>query len=1180
MIPAEALLKILAKKDLLPSAALQKLEKQIASATKPVPAKSLAKRLVQKGYLTPSLAKRLLRSLESMAQETATDLEVVEPMTLAGDEDDLGLVPTDHAEEKKKAEAAKEDWERELELEEVVPDKKSAKPTPKPSTEPVPTAALDDVVTADVVTADVVTAEVVSGDGLESAPLDGEQADETGTSDKDNKKKKGTRRNIFGKVVPERDRSRKENVWDSSLMLVGGGFLLLLVILFVALTWSLRGRSGDDMVKEADQYYMEQAYSKAIDQYEKFASQYPDHPKASWARARGPLALLRQVDEAGNDPVKSLEKANEVLDKITSEKAFPEVRDELSSLLPGIAEKLAKTAQKQNDPKLVEHARVALALVENDKIIPIKSRPKAQIDEIKAILGVTERTIMRDDQLAKAVAAMDKAVEAKDTSEAYKIRKTLLRDYPDLLDHEELDKAIRKVSAAEKAAVKWVAKEVPPTPPGDVPPEGIAIGLAQRTVAREVVGAEGRVAYAVAEGVAYGLDAASGRPLWRRAVGQQIDGTRIPFAPIPLDDSAGADALLVDTAAQSVVRILATTGKSRWLHGVGEPFDAEPALDGSRVLVATLSGRLVFIDIGTGKSDGFVQLPQGLNLPPTVDRKRSRIYQIAKHSNLFVLSADGKTCEKVVYLAQEPGSIASAPVILGNYLVVTENKSRDRSVLRIFTLDDQKKKPSLTQVQQIDIVGRLDLRPLVSSAQLMVTTDRGRVFAFALSTNEKGPPVEKVTDQQVSHRHDLIRFPLLIRGQFWIADDRLAKYELHTSMGQFRNVWMKCEDSAFLQPLVAMDDAIVTVRRRDRLPGVVVSAIDMRQGAARWETTLGAPLAAEPIVEKGSGVVQVVSSLGSVVEIPIDQIQGQKVIDEAAARVPTSQLETAVRDVLVLGNGRLAFSPGKDSTGAGSEQVYVYTPNAGAETLRNVVLRSPLGTTPVLLGNGLLAPSALGQVYLVDPWTGGTLAQPFQPKLAHGNQPKWQVPAVIDSQTVVLSDGARNLYRVGVKAKPEPNLALLDRGQPTEPIISPLAYVQDVVLAVDRTGKLQRFRLPKLTPEEPESLGGRPVWGPRAVGRHVFVTTDADQLFCLDAQGKIVWSTGLPHGPLAGPPLPVGNDFLLASCSGTVWRVEGASGKELGKHDTGRPLRTGPVSLGNQVLVAGQDGTLLRMDAP
>ncbi|GAG03282.1 unnamed protein product, partial [marine sediment metagenome] len=106
-------------------------------------------------------------------------------------------------------------------------------------------------------------------------------------------------------------------------------------------------------------------------------------------------------------------------------------------------------------------------------------------------------------------------------------------------------------------------------------------------------------------------------------------------------------------------------------------------------------------------------------------------------------------------------------------------------------------------------------------------------------------------------------------------------------------------------------------------------------------------------------------------------------------------------------------------------------------------------------------------------------------------------------------------------------------------------------------------------------LSGRCVWGPQAVRDRVMMATDDEQLYCLDSNQTLLWNINLPYGPLAGTPLPVGDDeYILASSGGVVWRVKADSGEELAKTETGYPLSTGPVRMGNQLLVGGSDGCL------
>ena len=168
--------------------------------------------------------------------------------------------------------------------------------------------------------------------------------------------------------------------------------------------------------------------------------------------------------------------------------------------------------------------------------------------------------------------------------------------------------------------------------------------LAHRTLnAAKVPDAEGQVALAAVDGAVYGLDAATGKVLWRRFVGFDAN----PQAAGLSADAACRRARQRRPAGRygrttNCCGVEGATGRLRWRHAVGEPFDAYPVVADDRILVATRSGKLITIAAESGDSAGYVQLPQGLRVAPVVDPRRSMAYQVADHTNLFVLSlADG-----------------------------------------------------------------------------------------------------------------------------------------------------------------------------------------------------------------------------------------------------------------------------------------------------------------------------------------------------------------------------------------------------------------------------------------------------------------------------------------------------------------------------------------------------------
>jgi len=1203
MISAKIFLKILAKKDLLPSEAIRKLQRQIEESPTPIPAEAVAKRLVKKGYLTAALAKRLLKmaaAAEHKVDEQAAIQTIIEQSPRPS-ESTLGFAPTAEEKEKKAEaeEAVAETWEFEIDKPKrlaghppkATPPATTPSAQPLQSAQPVATPAAapptplraptppvvpreEAAVEGEVVTGEVVEGEVVADveRGEVRTGRRGRHVEVDADAPLAVRRKKGLA-GLVQAILPRRDHRRKENPWDSSLILLGGGILLALIIMFVWLGWQFLSEGGDQMVEEATKLYQQGAYTQAISQYKLFLDRYPGHDKASFAKVQCGLAQLRQAVEVAKNHAKSLEVAKEVLGKIRSEDAFGDAKGELKGLLEKMAKGLSDQAREKADPQLVAQTREAVKLI-NENIVK-SQRSKVLMDDIAASLELTEREIARGSELAKAIAAMDEMVAKGEPERAYGARRTLLKSYPDLEKNKQLHEAVLRVSHAERAAVKLVDEAKAATLPEPAATAKVAVAIARRSQAGEVPGAKGHVVYALAGGAAYGLDAATGRVLWRRFVGYQADGSSLQFAPTPLDESPGSDALVVDAQSQALVRVEAATGQVRWQQAIGEPFCGQPVLDAAgRALIATSQGRLVLVDLATGQSPGSIQIPQKLNVPPAVDRESGRIYQVAEHSNLYVLSPDGK-CERVVYLAHEPATVGAAPVIISRLLVVAENRGYRSAVLRVFSLEANGKTPALAEVQQIEIEGHVDTPPLVSGTRMLATTDRGRVVAYRVSGTDTKQPLEQVAQLPTSDEPDLMRFPLLLGNQFFVADKALTKYELQAATGSFRSTESPVfSGSVFLQPLMSRGGAVFLVRRQVELPGVQVAAVAVNSLTTLWETNLAVPLVEEPVITP-SGDVEVVTALGSLINVPAGKLKAATTVDEAVVAMPTAELRQAVQDVARTPSGVIVLS-----MGPGSEQLAVFDPRRSPRQLRPIVLRDLLGAGPAPMAGGLLVPCQLGQAYLVDPDTGGALAEPFQTKLVAGEKTPWRRPVPLDQESVILADGRDRVYRLIVKDQPARHVAAAAEATLARSIASDLAVLGSLVLAVDEDGQLIRLRLPDLAAEEPVSLGGRVTWGPRRAGQNVLLTTENDQLVCLDGTGKLVWQVALAHGQLAGAPLPVGGDFIVASGDGVLVRVEGASGKKLAELETGHPLGAGPVLFGEKLLLVGSDGTLYVEEQP
>jgi hypothetical protein len=240
---------------------------------------------------------------------------------------------------------------------------------------------------------------------------------------------------------------------------------------------------------------------------------------------------------------------------------------------------------------------------------------------------------------------------------------------------------------------------------------------------------------------------------------------------------------------------------------------------------------------------------------------------------------------------------------------------------------------------------------------------------------------------------------------------------------------------------------------------------------------------------------------------------------------------------------------------------------------------------PQLMGQRLLVPTSSGSVALLDAGSGMQSVQPFLPPLMPGQLPLFTRPAVLGDETsFLITDGRRALYRVGLKDQPQPHLALSTE-VPTElPITSPLAIAGGLVYGVKRGEAADSLVAidPAALPEMNElPLQGRVESGPHVLGGLVLLAAEPEGLVCIEAGPKIRWQQPLAHGPLAGPPLAVGEgELLLIHQSGIVRRLSAESGEELASLDAGQPLGPAARVLGAQLFLTTSDGVVQRVALP
>jgi len=1231
MISAEHFLDLLEEKDLLEPGVIRDLRRRVARAETPVKATLIAQRLIDGGHLSKMSAQRLLQQ----ARESGG----AEPPPSSGpDESEIGLVPLEEEQEEELGlvpleeemdgpdigATEEDDWGLELIDDKAPPERpqQPRKPQPSPKSpqparpgarpagetprKPAPKAPQKpaDKGPRKVTVKPVKKAGPPSGEkrparsaagpspisrpgagrapGEKAVPMQGslenlldESAFDADATDAAPLDAVSRRRGVF------RSRGAKKNIWDSNLLLFGGGGLLILGIVLTVLVATLAKRNPEEMLNQANEFYRDGTYTKAIDLYGRYLKKYPDtdNKGSSTAKIMLGLARMRQATSEGGDWPKALEVANEELERISGEDEFmTEARAELAAMLPDMADGLSQLAREKLDPAVVEMSVDALGLV--DKYVPSSARPVNRLTDIRAVLDLARREIARGEKLREAIVGMQRAVGEGETETAYEVRRTLLKEYPGLVENSELGDAVLAVSEAEYGRVEVVhegRKSLPAEPDAKTP---AALALVNRTTNATVSGSDGRVVFAVAEGAAYGLDAASGKVLWRRQVGFASDGRGASFPATAVSGSEEGHCVLVNWEDNEVLQLEATTGTTQWRFPVGERFDAHPAAVDDRLLVATRAGRLFTIDVKSGTSSDYVQLPQELRVAPVAQPTTDSIYQIGEHSSLFVLSLESGEAKQVIYLGHEPGSVICPPVLVSSFLVVAENDGIESSTLNVLALVAQDDQPPVRLVQQIPIKGHVSSSPSVSGPRMLVVSDQGDIQVFELSGDDDQKPLGPIAegkaadDDLLDGNESLIRFPFLIGGQAWVADSQLTRYDVQAARGLLQDKWIQNRGSPTLQPPMAIGQTIYHVRRKLGMPGVLVAAVDVDEGNVVWEAQLAASLVSEPWIDPESGRIMAVTKPGAVFSIDPAELNGASVDVQPVVALPPTFVRRPLTDAVPLGGEAVALV-----IADGPDEIRVFDPQSPGGKFRSLQLAGPAACCPVVFADGLLVPIGSGQTLFLDRRNGSSRTEPFQPPLQTGLQVAWKEPVPSGEGEIVLTDGVAGLYRVKIQDQPKPHLAAVASVPLAEPIASPIALLGNTIHAVDKSQSLVSFGLPDLKPGKPRPLAAGIAWGPRTVGDHVLLTTDDELLYSIDAEGKV--RTGkLPYGPLAGMPIGVDGHLLFASTRGVIWKINAATGEELGSVDLKLPLQTGPVLLDDGLLVGGRDGSLYRIDKP
>lgn len=952
-----------------------------------------------------------------------------------------------------------------------------------------------------------------------------------------------------------------------SPLVVGLGIGLGLLLLTAVTIWFVLEREQTQRAYDAAQTALDQGlYAQAIEGFESFLKERPRHRLADAAR----LAIARsrvQQPLAGSVPdwKAALAALNDFIDEYRDTEEFADPQSEYRKFVLQSADRIALGGAEaaRNTRQRSPLAESAEATRLFDLYSPVDAKPTERLREIAAATRAAEAAVAEQEAFDAVAQRLDEAMAAGTPFDALPDYRRLLDRHSSAASNKPLQDRLRKVLALVKSLVAADDKERLAIAGGrNESPALPRLALTRRVRVRSDVASVGATVFAVAEGTAFGVDSATGEPLWRYVVG---DGA--PFTPLPV--SALAPGLLVfDALHNELVLLHQRSGQTVWRLPLDGAPTARPVVHEGQVYVTTDSGGLEQIDLQTGHSANRLKFAQPLSGPPVVAASGQRLYTVGHSDVLYVLSRRPLACEQAAWLGQGPGAVVAPPQMLRAYLLLAENDRTSQSRLRLLDTTVEDRPP----VAIADAVVEGLVRDLVAvrGKQLAVPSSSERVSAFTVAETGDRQALAFVATYQVSEPQGGPIFVSIGQDdQLWMVSTALRRFTIS------RDSLLPDKQQAAIglaaQPLQMLGDSLFVARRTPYSRAVIFSEVERYRLATQWQTTLGsAMLAAMPSGRDGSVVG--VNTLGEFFQVSPQELANGGFKSQAVGQiaVPEGLHESLAANSLA--DGRLAIR-----CGGPTPRLWLA---GGDGQSREFRLSNELQADPISLGGGVLLPLA-GRLRLVARSPDNPAVVDLPAPVTESATPAWRGVSALDATRALALNSQGRLTRVELRTEPVAHLAEIASWEAGHPVDVGLAVAGARVVVGDSAGRLTLLDAGSFEPQGDQHLEQPPRQTPWIVGDVVLVETLDGHLVGCDMTRRLarLWANALGKASLVGAPLEVNERLLVALVDGRVLLVDRATGKIVKSHALEERLAFGPQRWGEHFVVGTADGCLIRLNS-
>ncbi|WP_165219306.1 outer membrane protein assembly factor BamB family protein [Aquisphaera insulae] len=961
----------------------------------------------------------------------------------------------------------------------------------------------------------------------------------------------------------------RERVVSSPLVLGLIAALLSLIAVGIGLRSIILKSQAESSFNRAVELMEDGDYRNAMRDFDAFLAAFPEDPRAGKARVHRAMANVRQyISVSGGTWSTALEAAREMLAGVGAEPAFRDSRPELADQVIRIGEGLADRARRSADEKSLREAESVVSL--HAEIAGESATAFLKKSRLPDLLNEARAAVHKSKVRAASLAAMDRALQDGSASRVYGARDSLIAQYADLAHDRDL---IQRMTGANDLVKKAVtldsqrrAANTDDHP--DVLGPATSLVLRSTTEAPAPVQAES-LFHGLADGIAYALDANTGAAIWQRPV-----GLAAPFPPVPV---AGDPSVLVaDARYDELLRLDAGTGKLLWRLPLGEPIESPPLVLGNDLFQALPRGKLLVASLRTGEVQETLDLGMAIAKAPVTDEQGRFLYLLGRRDCLFILSRDPLACIGVAYLGHDDGSIACPPARIGRFLIAVENNLPSDSSWRVMVLDDDGAK--VRPVQRVDVGGWQWDTPAASGSILWAAGDKGGVEAFALGDYTSSSPLHSLARSNPDRTSGGPAFGLaLTERELWLGGVRSGRYDLEAERGRIAAKFLLGPLGPATAPIrSASGGRVVAITTQDPATGgTLLCGVDPKDGSVRWRTILGAPWPTSLTPTARRDGLRTIGESGDETILPTRRLEAGGFEFLPMSRPGSARLQTAGRLVVLEGpgEGTEVVAPR-----AGGSVVWARLPGKqGVEAWRKVELPTALAAMPLAWGPNLLIPGVDGRVYLIDPLTAESRAEPFVPVYDRDRRGRWLAPAPIDATSAILADDIGRVRRLVLRADPSPRLVaeaetLLDRGIVAEP-----AATEGAAVVVTADGMARALSIRDLSPIGSWPLAAPIVDRPFVVEGHGFLADASGGVLALRKDGRKAWSIPLESPPL-GAPVVDGDLAWFLDRDGILHGRSLGDGSPRQKVDLRMIPAGGLLAVGGRTFVPVARGTLRPID--